>query len=294
MSFGADVSQTEPPTYAGCIAVFDSGVGGLTVVRAIREVLPDEDIVYFGDTARVPYGTKSSSTIERFALEDARFLLRFSPRIIVVACNTASAVAVERLRAEMPVPVVGVVEPGARTAARATANRAVAVIGTETTIGTDAYARALAAIDPDIQVFSKACPLLVPIVEEGRANDDLIARQAAAEYLEPLKQTPADTLILGCTHYPLLADAIADTMGPAVRIVDASRETAREVARLVGRPGDSGRTGRCYFLASDNPARFAAIGSRFMGARVQKVFYVTPDDFAGSPPGTEQKGKPSH
>ena len=286
------MSKAERPPYAGGIAVFDSGVGGLTVVRAIRAALPGEDIVYFGDTARVPYGTKSSTTIERFALEDARFLLRFSPRILVAACNTASAVAVERLRAELPVPVVGVVEPGARTAARATTNRAVAVIATETTIATDAYARALAAIDPGIRVFSKACPLLVPIVEEGRSNDDPIARQAVAEYLEPLRRTPADTLILGCTHYPLLADAIADTMGSAVRIVDASLETAREVARLLGGSGESRRTGRCYFLASDNPARFAAIGSRFMGARVHKVFYVTPEDFGGSPPEARQKGKP--
>ena len=268
--------------YAGAIAIFDSGVGGLTVAAAVRDLLPGEKIVYFGDTARVPYGTKSSRTIERFALENAAFLMRFSPRLVIVACNTASSVAMPALHEALPVPVVGVVEPGARTAVRTTRNRVVAVIGTETTIATGAYARVLGEMDPRIRVVSQACPLLVPIVEEGRTSSDPIARRAVAEYLETVKEAKPDTLILGCTHYPLLREAISETMGPNVAIVDAASETAREARRIVGKGGSRAGAARCYFLASDNPGRFAKIGSRFMGERIQKVFYVQPEEFFGA------------
>jgi len=275
------LKEDEAP-YAGAIAIFDSGVGGLTVAAAVRDLLPGEKIVYFGDTARVPYGTKSSATIERFALENAAFLMRFSPRLIIVACNTASAVAVPALREAAPVPIIGVVEPGARAAARATRNGVVAVIGTETTIATGAYARALGEIDPRIRVVSRACPLLVPIVEEGRTTSDPIARGAVAEYLRTVKEAKPDTLILGCTHYPLLRDAFSEMMGPGVAIVDAAYETAREVRQIVGESKSSARPARCYFLASDNPGRFAEIGSAFMGERIQKVFYVQPEEFFDS------------
>ncbi|MFH0964523.1 MAG: glutamate racemase [Planctomycetota bacterium] len=266
--------------YAGAIAIFDSGVGGLTVARAIRAILPDENLIYFGDTARVPYGTKSGDTILRFARENAAFLLRFRPRILVVACNTASAVAVDALRLELHIPVLGVVEPGARAAVAASRNRHVAVIGTETTISSGAYERALARLAPDVHVYVRSCPLFVPVVEEGRTAADPIVRSLVAEYLAPLRGTPADTLLLGCTHYPLLRDAIGAFMGDSVAVVDASQETAQEVAQLLSAQPSPSTAGRCYFLASDNPERFASIGSRFMGARIHKVFHVPPADFA--------------
>lgn len=282
--------KEEELPYAGAIAIFDSGVGGLTVAAAVRDLVPGERIVYFGDSARVPYGTKSRTTIERFALENAAFLMRFSPRLIVVACNTASAVAVEALREALPVPVVGVVKPGARAAARVTRTGVVGVIGTETTIATDAYTRALGKIDLRIRVVSRACPLLVPLVEEGRTSSDPIVRRVVAEYLDTVKEANPDTLILGCTHYPLLREAICESMGPDVSIVDAACETAREVRRIVGESESPTDAARCFFLASDNPGRFAEIGSRFMGERIQKVFYVQPEEFFGSHPGVPGLG----
>ena len=283
---GSAMAPFDDISYAGAIAIFDSGVGGLTVARAIREVLPQEDLIYFGDTARVPYGIKSPDTIIRFARQDADFLMRFHPRILVVACNTASAVAVEQLQRDLSVPVVGVVKPGARAAVAVTHNGHIGVVGTETTIASSAYQRAICALLPDARVLSCACPLLVPMVEEGRTGDDPIARAAIAEYLGPFLASSIDTLILGCTHYPLLRDAIESCMGPAVTVVDASRETALEIKRVLhasSQPSDA-PSGRCYFLASDNPRRFALIGSRFMGTPIRKVFQVEQDEFLQANP----------
>jgi len=214
LPFGASMTTFDDMPYAGAIAIFDSGIGGLTIARAIREILPEEDLIYFGDTARVPYGIKSPATIIRFARQDADFLLRFRPRILVVACNTASAVAVHQLQSELVIPVIGVVKPGARAAVSATRNGRIGVIGTETTVASNAYQRAVSAVAPNAEVLARACPLLVPIVEEGRTGKDPIARAAIAEYLEPLRKTAIDTLILGCTNRPRDQARLGDSPPP--------------------------------------------------------------------------------
>lgn len=265
------------------IGVFDSGLGGLSVAGALRELLPAEDIVYFGDTARVPYGIKSRRTVAQFALEDARFLLRFDPKLIVAACNTASAVALDVLAARLPVPVVGVVEPGARAAVALAAGRPIAVIGTEATIASNAYPAAISRLAPAAEVFAQACPLLVPLVEEGRACDDPIVRLAVASYLEPLRAAGIGVIVLGCTHYPLLRAAIAESLGPDVRIVESGRETAAAVRTALAAADalcPAGRTGRLRCFVSDNPARFRRIGSRFIGHEIEHVELVEPEDYA--------------
>ncbi|MBN1343502.1 MAG: glutamate racemase, partial [Phycisphaerae bacterium] len=185
------------------IAVFDSGLGGLTVVAELQRQLPAEHIIYFGDTARVPYGTKSAETVIRFAREDCAFLLRFDPKMLVVACNTASAHAMPALTEWLDVPVCGVVEPGAQAAVKAAGGRTVAVIATEGTIASDAYRKAIQARQPSLPVVQKACPLLVPLVEEGRSADDPIVKAVLVEYLEPLRALAPAVVVLGCTHYPL-------------------------------------------------------------------------------------------
>jgi len=215
------------------IAVFDSGVGGLTVLRELLRRLPAQRFVYFGDTARVPYGTKSPATITRYALELMLYVGRFHPRVIVVACNTASAVAIERLRRSSPVPVCGVVEPGARRAAQVTRNRRVGVIATEATIRSRAYHRAIRRVRPRVRVVGRSCPLLVPMVEEGRDSEDPLVRRAVREYLSGLKRARVDTVLLGCTHYPLLKGAVKRAMGEGVTVVDSAEETALAVQAMV-------------------------------------------------------------
>ncbi len=276
----------------GPIGVFDSGLGGLSVVRHLRQILPHEDVVYFGDTARIPYGTKSRPTVVQFALETAGFLLRFEPKLIVAACNTASALALDVLERELPVPVIGVVEPGARAAVRLAAGGPLAVIGTEATIASGAYPKAIRAIAPQQPVIAKACPLFVPLVEEGRDNADGIVALAVQTYLGPLRAQNLRTIVLGCTHYPLLRDAIAACLGPQVHIVDSGRETSLAVQRhLSQHDGLSGRptagTMRCY--VSDNPARFRAVGSRFLNEPIEQVEMVEPERYvniARTPLGT--------
>ncbi len=250
------------------IGVFDSGLGGLSVVRRLREQLPGESIIYFGDTARVPYGTKSRETVVRFALEDARFLLRFDPKLIVVACNTASAVALPTLRAALDVPVVGVVEAGARAAVERAGDGPVGVIGTEATIRSGSYVAAIHRLDPRLEVVARACPLLVPLVEEGRACDDAIVRLAVEEYLAPLRDAGVRALVLACTHYPLLTPAFRAALGDATHIVDCGEQTARDVARICRQSNAlSGAAApasmRCF--VSDRPQRFAELGARFLG-----------------------------
>jgi glutamate racemase len=259
------------------IAVFDSGLGGLSVVRHLRRLLPHEDVAYFGDTARVPYGIKSRPTVAQFALETASFLLRFEPKLIVAACNTASALAMDELRQALPVPVIGVVEPGARAAVALAGGEPIAIIGTEATVGSQSYVRAIAALEPDQPVVSRACPLFVPLAEEGRDAQDPIVRLAVETYLAPLRAQGVRVVVLGCTHYPLLREAIEACLGNAVHIVDSGRETSLAVQQHLQRHGGLSAgiepgSMRCY--VSDNPARFREIGSRFLSEAIAHVELV--------------------
>ncbi|MDD6035353.1 MAG: glutamate racemase [Lachnospiraceae bacterium] len=215
------------------IGVFDSGVGGLTVVKEIMEQLPGEAMIYFGDTARVPYGNKSEETVVRYSAQIIRFLLAEGAKTIVIACNTASAVALERVKKEFDVPVIGVVKPGAKAAAEVTRNGKIGVIGTETTIRSGIYHTFLQKTDPNVTVYGKACPLFVPLVEEGWLGEDAITEQVARRYLAELSEQEIDTLVLGCTHYPLLRSVIQKVMGEKVRLVNPAVETARELKYLL-------------------------------------------------------------
>jgi glutamate racemase len=267
------------------IAVFDSGLGGLSVVRHLRQRLPAEDLVYFGDTARVPYGSKSRQTVVAFALEAARFLLQFEPKLIVAACNTASSLAMQELRRDLPVPVIGVVEPGAATAVRLAEGGTIAVIGTEATVGSGSYLAAVHALAPEQKVIQRACPLFVALVEEGRDPADAVVCLAVQEYLAPLRAQGIRTIILGCTHYPLLRPAIAACLGPEIEIVDSGRETSLAVEqhlRTTHSLCPPGRTGtmRCY--VSDNPERFKRVGSRFLEEDIEQVEFVEPEKYTAA------------
>ena len=264
--------------HAKPIGVFDSGIGGLTVVKALMDDLPAESIVYFGDTARVPYGTKSKTTIVKFSLENVEFLLRFGVKCIVIACNTSSSWALPTLRKYFKVPIVGVIRPGALAAVRQTRNKRIGVIGTTATIHSRAYEAAIQRIDPTIKVFSQSCPLFVPLVEEGWLNGSL-CRQVAATYLDPLKRRRVDTLILGCTHYPLLAKTIQEVLGPNTALVDSARQTAAEV-RGVLTGTDALRDGRNRprhrFFVTDEPTHFTRLGHRFLGQVIGSVERANP------------------
>ncbi len=267
------------------IAVFDSGLGGLTVVRELSALMPGEDIVYLGDSARVPYGIKSLDTIRRFAAEDAGFLMRVEPKLLVVACNTASAAAAGDLRQRFDVDVVDVITPGA-AAAVALTGAAIGVIATEATIRSGAYQRAIAAIDPAREVHAAACPLLVPIVEEGRCEDDPIVLHVLGDYLRDLQRLRPGALILGCTHYPLLSGAIGKLMGPDVPLVSSARTAAGEVVRRLRAAGlcndrTAGGTLRCF--TTDNPERFAVLAERFGGRKIDRVEYVGTDELESRP-----------
>jgi glutamate racemase len=252
------------------IGIFDSGLGGLTVARAIYERLPGESTVYFGDTARVPYGPKSPETVRRYSREILQWLLGQGVKLVVVACNTSTAHALSVLRQESPVPVVGVIEPGARAAVRATSKGPIGVIGTAGTVASNAYERAIHALAPGIRVEQVACPLFVPLAEEGwfdQPATELVAR----EYLRPLQQAGVDVLVLGCTHYPLLKPLLGRIMGPTVRLIDSAEETAAAVAETL-RKGDleapGGQPAYHRFVVSDDEPRFRQIGSRFIGERL--------------------------
>ena len=255
------------------IGVFDSGIGGLTVVKALIEELPSESIVYFGDTARVPYGTKSKMTIVKFSLENVEFLLRFGVKCIVIACNTSSSWALPTLRKYFKVPIVGVIRPGALAAVRQTRTKRVGVIGTSATITSGAYEAAIQRIDPLIKVFSYSCPLFVPLVEEGWLNG-AICREVAEKYLAPLQRQRIDTLILGCTHYPLLTHTIQRVMGPGVKLVDSAQQTVTEVrGLLMGSDAlcDQRFHPRYRFFVTDEPTQFHRIGHRFLGQAIDSV-----------------------
>lgn len=260
------------------IGVFDSGVGGLTVLKEIMRQLPGEELVYLGDTARVPYGTKSPRTVLRYALEAADFLIERRVKMLVVACNTASSVALPALEERCSLPVIGVIQPGARRAAALTRNRRVGVIGTEGTIASGAYTRAIQALDPQIEVFTAACPLFVPLAEEGWAEHP-VAQLAARDYLAPLIALGVDTLVLGCTHYPLLKNTLRAVLGDGVELVDSAEETARLVAaRLAGdRRFRQQLPQQARFFVTDASARFEKVGGAFLGAPLLGVEQVELD-----------------
>ncbi len=258
------------------IGVFDSGIGGLTVVRELFDRLPGESIVYFGDTARVPYGNKSDETVRSFALQDARFLVQQGVKLIVVACNTVSSNSLDLLRKNISMPIEGVIQPGAQAAVEATRSGRVGVIGTDSTIASRAYEQAIRELDRNISIFARSCPLFVPLAEEGWVDDPITA-QVAERYLSHLRRCQVDVLVLGCTHYPLLKDIIARTMGPEVTLIDSATATAVEVGRILDREGlragDDSPPDH-HFYVSDLPRRFGEVGERFLGGTLAHVVRV--------------------
>lgn len=250
------------------IGVFDSGMGGLTVLKALSASLPDATFVYLGDTARLPYGTKSASTVEHYALQAARALTRHDVDLLVIACNTASAVALGPLTENLaPLPVVGVVEPGAEAGVAATRKGHIAVIATESTVRGGAYERAIKARAPEVRVTQTACPLFVALAEEGWTTGT-VATAAAERYLDPIFKVPEherpDTLVLGCTHFPALREIIKYAIGPGVAIVDSAETTARRVHGLLPASNGSAPAEAPRFLVTDSPERFARVGSIFL------------------------------
>jgi glutamate racemase len=258
------------------IGVFDSGIGGLTVVKELIHQLPDESIIYFGDTARVPYGPKSPDTVLRYSREITGWLGEQGVKAIVVACNTATAHALPALRRELAIPVVGVVEPGARAAVQASESRSIGVIGTMGTINSGAYERAIRALDPEATITTKACPLFVPFVEEGWLDHEA-TRLVAEEYLSPMAQANVDALVLGCTHYPLLKPLIGKVLGRKVRLIDSAEQTAAETRRVLeaGALIAEGTVPRYRFVASDAPEQFLRLGQRFLGDAIERVETLT-------------------
>jgi glutamate racemase len=257
------------------IGVFDSGVGGLTVFKAVEAALPRESFIYLGDTARVPYGTKSPETVIRYGLEAARFLRKHDVKMLVVACNTVSSVAIDAVAEEARVPVIGVILPGARRAVKLSSRGRIGVIGTRATVASEAYPRAILALREEAEVFSQACPLFVPLAEEGWTDND-VARSVAQTYLASLKEAGVDTLVLGCTHYPLLKTVIRDVMGENVTLVDSAEAVGDEVrawlaresavAAPAGSPPPASR-----FYVTDAPAPFLAVAERFLGRPVSLI-----------------------
>lgn len=259
------------------IGVFDSGIGGLTVVAALRKLLPSENIFYIGDTARVPYGGKSPATVERYGVEISQLLLAEQAKLIVVACNTASALAVPRLQESLPVPVLGVITPGAQAAVKATRNGRVGVIGTRATIKSGAYERAIRAIAPDVHVVSEACPILVPLIEEGWLEDP-VTDQVIARYLKKLTSERIDTLVLGCTHYPLLWRALARFAGPEIQLVDSAANCALAVEALLKEhdlAATTGNEGSLQVALTDRSDGFLHVAQEALGLRVGELLFRT-------------------
>jgi glutamate racemase len=268
------------------IGVFDSGIGGLTVAAEIMRQLPAERIVYFGDTARLPYGPKSAETVTQFSIQNTEFLLRQGVKMVVVACNTASSVALDALTKRNDVPIVGVIQPGALAAVSATRTGRIGVIGTEGTIASHAYEREIHRLDREVTVVEKSCPLFVPLAEEGWTDRE-VTLVIAHEYLTPLRDAGVDAVVLGCTHYPILKLTIAKVFGPGVKLIDSAEETAREVSeRLtslrIARPAGDGPPEHSFFV-SDVPHRFTEQAERFLRARLPRVAVVTLDQLTGGP-----------
>lgn len=257
----------------GGIGVFDSGVGGLTVVKEILEILPSEEVVYFGDTARCPYGPRSKRIVQEFSIQNVNFLLSLGVKLVVVACNTSSAFALNRLKRDFALPLLGVIEPGARAAVNSTGNGRVGVIGTQGTIASHSYQKAIGKIDTRISVFSYPCPLFVSLAEEGFLNKKATSL-IAQDYLRPLKKDKIDTLILGCTHYPLLKKVIARVMGHGVTLINSAEETARELKnslekKVLWRNASQKPVHR--FFVSDQPQKFIQVGERFLGRKINSA-----------------------
>jgi glutamate racemase len=255
------------------IGVFDSGIGGLTVVREMISQLPNESIIYFGDTARVPYGPKSPDTVLRYSREITSYLKDEGVKALVVACNTATAHALPALREEFDLPIVGVIEPGARAAVSATKTKHVGVIGTAGTIKSRAYEKEIQRLLPEAQITAQACALFVPLVEEGWIDTEP-TRAIARNYLAPLVSAQVDTLVLGCTHYPLMKTVIGNVVGREVRLIDSAHETAREAAQILRVSLLENKTpneARYRFIASDAPDTFLTLGQRFLGSAIDRV-----------------------
>jgi glutamate racemase len=277
------------------IVVIDSGLGGLTVARAMRKALPHEDVLYFGDTARLPYGSKTADTVTTFVKQIITYLLPYQPKHVVLACNTATALAMQAVRAYFPdLPISGVIEPGAKAAVIAAGAKPVptiAVIATEATIRSKAYERAIHRRRHHARLLLKATPLLVPIIEEGRTPDDALVRLALKQYLYPLAKLKPDVLVLGCTHYPIFKDLIERMLGPAVRVIDSAEQCADDVARRLRTSGllkpeaagDDGANpsawgGELKCFVTDDPPRFAKLASRFLGLDIPAPTWVLPDE----------------
>jgi glutamate racemase len=255
------------------IGIFDSGIGGLTVVKQLMQLLPNEQLIYFGDTARIPYGTKSKRLIEQYAKEDARFLLQYDIKALVVACNTASSLAMDVLLNYLDIPVIGVVIPGAEAAVELTRNNKIGVIGTIATINSNSYTLQIKKRFAEAKVYGQACPLLVPLVEEGWLEDD-VTIMTLKKYLPEMITEKIDTLILGCTHYPLLENTIQKIMGEHVRLIDSGKETAKAVKKVLIETSllnQSEKSGPDKFFVSDIPMKFEEIGSRFLGKTLDNV-----------------------
>jgi len=255
------------------IGVFDSGIGGLTVVKRLSSVLPEENIVYFGDTARVPYGSKSNSTVIEYSLQDARFLINKNVKVIVVACNTASSIALKEIKENFTVPVIGMIEPGALAAVNNTRNGRIGVIGTRATINNKAYSGEIKRLNPKVQVFEKACPLFVPLAEEGWINHEA-TKLIAHEYLDELRKKEIDTLVLGCTHYPILSEVIQEAAGENVKLIDSGVASAEVVKNELDRFNlhtNSQAVGHQEFYVSDIPVKFQEIAELFLSRPVKHV-----------------------
>lgn len=264
------------------IGVFDSGVGGLTVVREIMRQIPQEPIVYFGDTARVPYGSKSRDTIIRYSQQIIRFLKTQNVKAIVVACNTASAYALDEVRKELDIPIIGVVRPGAKVAAQVTENGKIGVIGTEGTIHSQLYTKIIQKSHPDYQVFGKACPLFVPLVEEQWLKDS-VTEEVACRYLKELQDLGIDTLILGCTHYPLIRSTLRRIMGESVTLVNPAYETAIELRSLLEKEGLSfvgeEPEEKYRFFVSDDPTKFQRFADTILPCQIEKTKQIRIDEY---------------
>lgn len=266
------------------IGVFDSGIGGLTVVKQLLSRLPNENIIYFGDTARVPYGSKSNDTVIEYANQDARFLYNKNVKLIITACNTASSVALDSLRENFDIPIIGMIAPGAKYASSKTKNGKIGVIGTHATINNGAYSKELQVLDNKLEIFEKACPLFVPLAEEGWIEHEA-TKLIAQEYLAEFKEKMVDTLILGCTHYPILSRLIQEVMGENVTLIDSGTASCFEVENYLNGRGlrnDSNQNGNHKYFVSDLPEKFKTIAERFLGTEIESLEKIDIDQIINS------------
>jgi len=257
------------------IGIFDSGIGGLTVLKAIKKMLPEETLIYLGDTARVPYGNKSKDTIIRYSIENTNFLVRFDIKMLVIACNTSTAMSIEILKEKFNIPIVGVIEPGAKKAVAVTKNNRIGVIGTEATIKSKAYQNIIKTLNPKATIFAKPCPLFVPLVEEGLLKGR-VADSVVEMYLKSFKVKGIDVLVLGCTHYPLLKNTIRRYFEGKVKIVDSAEETAKVVSDMLNEKGllNKGKKEEDKYFVTDAAQRFLKVGKTIMGKDLKEVYTV--------------------